>query len=39
MIWIELEDIMLSETNQLEKELSNALTHMWNLRNKTEDYR
>ena len=35
---MELEYIMLSEICHAEKELYD-LTHMWNLRNKTEDHR
>ena len=34
--WMELEDIMLSEVSQ--RKISYVFTHMWNLRNLTEDH-
>ena len=34
--WMELEGIMLSEISQ--KKISYVFTHMWNLRNITEDH-
>ena len=36
--WMELEGIMLSEISQVEKELPYVFTHMWILRNLTEDH-
>ena len=36
--WMELESIMLSEIRQSEKDISYVFTHMWNLRNLTEDH-
>ena len=37
-MWMELEGIMLSEISQAEKDRSYVFTHMWNLRNLTEDH-
>ena len=34
--WVEMEGIMLSEISQSEKDI-HYFTHMWNLRNLTED--
>jgi len=39
MIWMELESIMLSEISQSEKDKYHDLTHMWNVRNKTNEHR
>ena len=46
MMWMELENIMLSEISQSGKDKYHMLSlicgiffHMWNLRNKTEDHR
>ena len=36
--WMELEGIMLSEISQSEKDRYHVFTHMWNLRNLTEDH-
>ena len=36
--WMELEGIMLSEISQLEKDRYHVFTHMWILRNSTEDH-
>ena len=36
--WMELEGIMLHEISQLERQISHDFTHMWNLRNLTEDH-
>ena len=33
--WMDLENIMLSEMSQSEKDKYNNFTYMWNLRNKT----
>lgn len=33
--WMDLEGIMLSEISQSDKDRYHDLTHMWNLRNKT----
>ena len=38
-MWMELEGIMLSEISQSEKDRYHVFTHMWNLRNLTEDHR
>ena len=35
--WMELECITLSEVSQ--RKISYDITHMWNLRNKTDEYR
>ena len=35
--WMELESIMLSEISQSLKDRYHVFTHMWNLRNLTED--
>ena len=36
--WMELESIMLSEISQAEKDRYHVFTHMWILRNLTEDH-
>ena len=36
MIWIDLEDIMISEINKT-KTILNAFTYIWNLKNKTNE--
>ena len=36
--WMELEWIMLSEIDQSEKDKYHDFTHMWNLRNKTDEH-
>ena len=36
--WMELEGIIPSEISQLEKDRYHVFTHMWNLRNLTEDH-
>ena len=36
--WMELEGIRLSEISQSEKDRYHVFTHMWNLRNFTEDH-
>ena len=36
--WMELEGIMLSEISQSEKDRYHGFTHMWILRNLTEDH-
>ena len=36
--WMELEGIMLSEISQSEKDRFHVFTHMWILRNLTEDH-
>ena len=35
--WIQLENIMLSEVSQTEKELLYDITYMWNLKNNTNE--
>ena len=35
---MDLEDIMLSEINQTEKEILHVITYMWNLKNKMNEY-
>jgi len=35
---MDIEDIMLSEINQTEKDKHYAFTYMWNLKNKTNEY-
>ena len=39
MTWMELEGIMLSEISQSDKDIPYDFTHMWNLRNKTDEHR
>ena len=39
LTWMVLEGIMLSETSQAEKDNYHSFTHMWNIRNSTEDRR
>ena len=36
--WMSLEDIMLSEISQTEKDILYVITYMWNLKNKTNEY-
>ena len=36
--WMELEGIMLSEVSVTERQIPYVFTHMWNLRNLTEDH-
>ena len=36
--WMELEGIILSKISQSEKDRYRVFTHMWNLRNLTEDH-
>ena len=36
--WVELEGILPSERGQSEKDRYHVFTHMWNLRNLTEDH-
>ena len=36
--WMELGGIMLSDISQSEKKIAYVFTHMWNLRNLTEDH-
>ena len=38
MTWMELESVMLSETSVREREMLHDFTHMWNLRNKTNEH-
>ena len=38
-MWMEPESIMQSEISQAEKDRYHVFTHMWNLRNLTEDHR
>ena len=35
--WIDLEGIMINEISQLEKDKYPDFTHMWNLKNKTNE--
>ena len=37
--WMELECIMLSKISQSEKDKYHDFTHIWNLRNKTDEHR
>ena len=39
MMWIELGCITLSEISQSERQIRYDFTHMWNLRNKTDERR
>ena len=39
MTWMELEGILLSEISQSEKDNYHDFTHMWKLRNKTDEHR
>ena len=36
-IWVDLEGILLSEINQIEKDKWYVFTYMWNLENKTNE--
>ena len=38
MTWMELESIILSEISQRKTNATYDFTHMWNLRNKTNDH-
>ena len=38
-MWMGLEDVMLSEISQSEKDKYHMLLLMWNLRNQTDEYR
>ena len=38
MTWMELENIMLSEISRERQCQTDDLTHMWNLRNKTDEH-
>ena len=36
--WMDLEDIMLSEIGQTEKDILYYITYMWNLKNTTDEW-
>ena len=39
MTWMELQSIMLSKISQKKRQIPYDFTHMWNLRNKTDEHR